>query len=93
MKYELLIKSVDLCSLHINFVCSDNINIVTFFFSIDRDFLMVLVYLSVPGSTLRNCTRRELELYYNMPRDMIKVFPILALSSLPLGQNLAFPIG
>ncbi|XP_027221093.1 LETM1 domain-containing protein 1 [Penaeus vannamei] len=58
-----------------------------------KDFMMVLVYLSVPGSTLRTCTRRELELYYNMPRDMIRVFPILALSSLPLGQNLAFPIG
>ncbi|XP_063586237.1 LETM1 domain-containing protein 1-like [Penaeus indicus] len=58
-----------------------------------KDFMMVLVYLSIPGSTLRNCTRRELELYYNMPRDMIRVFPIIALSSLPLGQNLAFPIG
>lgn len=88
------IKSVNQWSLYLNIDCIDRVDIVkVFFFLFNRDFMMVLVYLSVPGSTLRTCTRRELELYYNMPRDMIRVFPILALSSLPLGQNLAFPIG
>ncbi|XP_068207128.1 LETM1 domain-containing protein 1 isoform X2 [Palaemon carinicauda] len=58
-----------------------------------KDFIMVLIIISMPGSTLRSLSRREIELYYNMPSDMLRVFPILVLSSIPFGQNIAFPIG
>ncbi|XP_076065674.1 LETM1 domain-containing protein 1 [Oratosquilla oratoria] len=63
-------------------------------FMIDfRDLVKVLVNLSLPGNALRKMSLRELELYYYMPRDMIKVAPLLVISSLPLGQNVALPIG
>ncbi|XP_066951772.1 LETM1 domain-containing protein 1 [Macrobrachium rosenbergii] len=58
-----------------------------------KDFIKVLIIISMPGSTLRSLSRREIELYYNMPGDMLRVFPILVISSLPFGQNIAFPIG
>nr|XP_053647620.1 LETM1 domain-containing protein 1-like [Cherax quadricarinatus] len=57
------------------------------------DFIKLLVQLSLPGCTLCTLSRRELELYYYMPGDMFRVFPVLLISSLPFGQNIAFPIG
>ncbi|XP_071537419.1 LETM1 domain-containing protein 1 isoform X2 [Panulirus ornatus] len=58
-----------------------------------KDFIKLLVQLSLPGCTLRTVSHRELELYYHMPGDMIRVFPVLLMSSVPFGQNIAFPIG
>ncbi|KAK7081247.1 LETM1-like protein [Halocaridina rubra] len=58
-----------------------------------KDFIKVLIILSMPGTTLRSLSRRDMELYYNMPGDMFRVFPILVISSLPFGQNIAFPVG
>ncbi|KAK8405891.1 hypothetical protein O3P69_006954 [Scylla paramamosain] len=58
-----------------------------------KELIKILVYLSLPGSTLDSLSRRELEVYYRMPSDMVRVFPVLVLSSLPFGQNVAFPIG
>lgn len=58
-----------------------------------KDFIKVLMVISMPGSTVRALSRRDLELYYNMPGDMLRVFPILVISSIPFGQNVAFPIG
>ncbi|XP_045128878.1 LETM1 domain-containing protein 1-like isoform X2 [Portunus trituberculatus] len=58
-----------------------------------KELIKILVYLSLPGSTLASLSHRELELYFRMPYDMVRVFPVLVLSSLPFGQNVAFPIG
>lgn len=37
-------------------------------------------------------TRRELELNYQMPRDMLKVAPVLLLSAIPFGHYVIFPL-
>lgn len=37
-------------------------------------------------------TRKELELYYQMPRDMRKVGPLLLISALPLVHYVLFPV-
>nr|XP_045597935.1 LETM1 domain-containing protein 1-like isoform X2 [Procambarus clarkii] len=58
-----------------------------------KDFIKLMVQLNLPGCTLRTLNHHELELYYYMPRDMIRVFPVLLISSIPFGQNIAFPIG
>ncbi|XP_050690452.1 uncharacterized protein LOC126982456 [Eriocheir sinensis] len=58
-----------------------------------KDLVTILIQLSLPGFTLASLSRRELEVYYHMPGEMVRVFPIILLSSLPFGQNVAFPIG
>lgn len=46
------------------------------------------------GSTLgmRALTRKELELYYQMPREMMKIAPVLLVSALPFANYVVFPI-
>ncbi|KAG7164265.1 LETM1 domain-containing protein 1-like [Homarus americanus] len=62
-------------------------------FNMFRIFTVGLKDFIIDFNTLRTLSRRELELYHQMPGDMIRVFPILLLSSIPFGQNVAFPIG
>ncbi|KAK3858656.1 hypothetical protein Pcinc_035162 [Petrolisthes cinctipes] len=58
-----------------------------------KDFIKVLMIMSLPGSSLKSLSHYEMLLYYQMPGDMLRVFPVLLLSSVPFGQNIAFPIG
>lgn len=48
----------------------------------------------VNGSTLhlRALTRKEIELYHQMPKDMRKVAPVLLLSALPFANYVIFPM-
>ncbi|KAB7498269.1 LETM1 domain-containing protein 1 [Armadillidium nasatum] len=57
-----------------------------------RDYIGVIMKMSLPFYDLEDLNRRELELYFNMPRQMIRVFPVVAVSSLPFAQNLALPV-
>ncbi|XP_053687695.1 LETM1 domain-containing protein 1 [Sabethes cyaneus] len=41
---------------------------------------------------LRCLTRKEIELYYQMPRDMKKVAPVLLISALPFANYVVFPL-
>ncbi|XP_058464350.1 LETM1 domain-containing protein 1 [Malaya genurostris] len=43
-------------------------------------------------SDLRCLTRKEIELYYQMPRDMKKVAPVLLISALPFANYVIFPL-
>ncbi|KAF2350660.1 LETM1-like [Trinorchestia longiramus] len=56
-------------------------------------YVRVLVKLSFPSERLENLTLHQLQLYHFMPYDMFKVFPVLAISAIPFGQNLALPFG
>lgn len=56
-------------------------------------YVRVLVVLSFPSQRLEGLTLRDLELYHYMPWDMVKVFPVLLISAIPLGQNVALPLG
>lgn len=37
-------------------------------------------------------TRNEIELYYHMPKDMMRVAPMLILSTLPFANYIVFPL-
>ena len=40
----------------------------------------------------KNLTRKEIELYYQMPRDMLRVAPVLLISALPFANYVVFPV-
>lgn len=44
------------------------------------------------NNDLRCLTRKEIELYYQMPRDMKKVAPVLLVSALPFANYVVFPL-
>lgn len=54
----------------------------------------VKVYKIANTSTLhlRALTRKELELYFQMPKDMKKVAPVFLISALPLANYVIFPL-
>lgn len=54
----------------------------------------VKVYKIANTSTLhlRALTRKELELYYQMPKDMKKVSPVFIISALPFANYVIFPL-
>lgn len=41
---------------------------------------------------METLTRKEMELNYQMPRDMFKIAPVLILSVIPFGHYVVFPI-
>lgn len=57
-----------------------------------KQFLKItrIVHNSTQG--LRALTRRELEIYYQMPKDMLRVAPVLAMSALPFANYVIFPL-
>ena len=63
------------------------------FLSDFRGYVRVLASLSFPSVKLESLPRKDLELYHFMPWDMVKVFPVLAISAIPFGQNIGFPLG
>lgn len=46
----------------------------------------------IKDSGLESLTRKELELNYQMPREMFKIAPVLLLSVVPFGHYVVFPI-
>jgi len=62
-------------------------------FSIDfLDYVKLLVRLSLPSVKLNEQTYRNLQLYHYMPWDMLRVSPMLIISAIPFGQNVAIPV-
>lgn len=60
-----------------------------------REFIRVNNTLASTNDWSKACktlSRRELELYLTLPRDLYKVSPVLILSALPFMQNVAFPL-
>lgn len=64
-----------------------------------KDFFKDLITLFKTNKIVANSinglgalTRKELELYYQMPRDMRKVAPVLLLSAIPFGHYVVFPL-
>lgn len=41
---------------------------------------------------LKALTRKEIELYHKMPKDMVKVAPVLLISALPFANYVIFPL-
>ena len=60
-----------------------------------KSFANVYQILSDTSDWEKACktlTKRELELYMTLPKDLLRVVPVLTLSALPLMQNVVFPL-
>lgn len=62
------------------------------FFADMKAFLKIRRIMSTRLDGLEVLTRKELELNYQMPRDMWKVAPVLVLSAVPFGHYVIFPL-
>lgn len=65
---------------------------VKFFGRDMRDYVKVRSQMVVGGRDIDTMTRRELELFYQMPNDMRKVGPIILLSAVPFAHYVTMPI-
>lgn len=57
-----------------------------------KEYLKVLKILNGPDKSFNNLLRREIELYYQLPKDMKRIGPILVLFMLPIIPYVSLPI-
>ncbi|KAK3912772.1 LETM1 domain-containing protein 1 [Frankliniella fusca] len=57
-----------------------------------KEYFRLVSNIKWNDQVLRQLTRKELELYQSMPKDMLKIFPFLILSSLPFANYVMFPV-
>ncbi|XP_052872736.1 LOW QUALITY PROTEIN: LETM1 domain-containing protein 1 [Anopheles cruzii] len=62
------------------------------FFNDMKKLVKVTKIVYTHDNDLRCLTRKEIELYYQMPRDMKKVAPVLLISALPFANYVIFPL-
>lgn len=62
------------------------------FFSDMKYYLKVTRIQGSSELGYRALTRKEIELYYQMPRDMLKIAPVLLISALPFANYVIFPL-
>lgn len=57
-----------------------------------KDYLKISTKLLGRPENILQLSRRELEIYYQLPKDMRKVGPLLLVSSIPFAQYLTMPV-
>lgn len=57
-----------------------------------KKFMKITRIANTSTQGLRALTRKELELYYQMPKDMSKVAPVIIISALPFANYVIFPL-
>lgn len=62
------------------------------FFSDMKMYLKISRIVNSSAKGLRALTRKELELYNQIPKDMLKVAPVLLSSALPFASYVIFPL-
>ncbi|XP_019554251.2 LETM1 domain-containing protein 1 [Aedes albopictus] len=62
------------------------------FFNDMKKLVKITKIVYTHDNDLRCLTRKEIELYYQMPRDMKKVAPVLLVSALPFANYVVFPL-
>ncbi|XP_065077238.1 LETM1 domain-containing protein 1 isoform X2 [Ochlerotatus camptorhynchus] len=62
------------------------------FFNDMKKLVKITKIVFINDNDLRCLTRKEIELYYQMPRDMKKVAPVLLVSALPFANYVVFPL-
>lgn len=65
---------------------------VSFFYQDVKQFMKILPKVNVPGKSLHKLTRHELEIYERVPREMVKLAPVLIGSALPAGYMVLMPL-
>lgn len=56
-----------------------------------KNYFKIVHFLYTPGNNLKKLTRKEIELYEKIPKDMRKVAPTLIISSLPFAFYIVLP--
>ncbi|XP_017772822.1 PREDICTED: LETM1 domain-containing protein 1 [Nicrophorus vespilloides] len=62
------------------------------FYTDVKQFVKIIKIMNAPGNSISTLTRREIELYNKMPRDMLKIAPVLIISALPFANYVIFPL-
>lgn len=57
-----------------------------------KDYFKIIMLLNKTSYDFSKLLRREMELYDQLPKDMLKVAPVLLVSSLPLGPYVIIPL-
>ncbi|XP_044734349.1 LETM1 domain-containing protein 1 [Chrysoperla carnea] len=57
-----------------------------------KSFLRIIKALNTSKDGFKCLKRNEIELYHKMPKDMVRVAPVLLLSAVPLSNYLIFPL-
>lgn len=57
-----------------------------------KQFVSVVRILHSAENGFKNLTRREIELYHQMPKDIMKVAPILLIAALPFTNYIVLPL-
>lgn len=65
---------------------------VKLFYHDMKRYVKVMRIVNDTKKGIQNLTRKELELYYQMPKDMYKVAPALFISTLPFVGYVVFPL-
>lgn len=65
---------------------------VKYFYRDMKDYTKITTSLFGRSENINKLPRRELEVLYQMPRDMRKVGPLLVVSTIPFAQYLTMPI-
>ena len=55
-----------------------------------KEYLLVMKKISIYG--FDSLTREELQLSYTMPKDLVKIFPVLLISAIPFTNYVVFPV-
>ena len=62
------------------------------FYADMKKYLKITRIANGSSDGLRALTRKEMELYYQLPKDMMKIAPVLVISTLPFANYVVFPI-
>ncbi|KAK9728412.1 LETM1-like, RBD [Popillia japonica] len=89
MKYETAMEKRFPSAMRVYRMFMDGIKL---FYKDVKDYLKIVRSLNKKENKLMDLTRTEIELYYQMPKDMVKVAPILILSLLPFANYVIFPL-
>lgn len=62
------------------------------FYNDMKKYLKIHNIVNSSEKGVRALTRKEMEMYQQMPKDMMKVAPVLLISALPFANYVIFPL-
>lgn len=57
-----------------------------------KEYVKIVRILNTSEGGFKSLTRKEIELYHQMPKDIVKVGPILLITALPFTNYIVFPL-
>lgn len=62
------------------------------FYADMKEYMKIVRILNTSGTGFKSLTRKEIELYHQMPKDLMTVGPVLLISALPFANYVVFPL-